>query len=522
MIRDQIMQMAQGHPEVTQAVEAMQRQLATVPIVPEDMDEAIKLLEFVLSHPDQYPRVRDAAIKDGVVKEGEIPQQFNKNFIISLLIALYGLQDSMSQQMSRGGLAFAARKISTGGQGGDSELVHVNRREKEMLHRMGGAGTINPNTGLHEYKGIGSLIGAVLPAALSIILPGVGTAIGGALGSIVGGVGETAASILGGAAIGAGASALTGGNPIQGALMGGVGGGLGGVVGDQLGLGNGAGASAAGGSLVGAGANAVTGQNPVQGAVSGGLAGLLSNRPSNAVLAQNATPAGTGWGVSSSDTPAGTGWGVSSSDTPAGTGWDAPSSATTTANPAGSYQFNPKTNAWDFVQKKSNLTGQILGGLQVASGLYGALGGGQQQQQQPTLSAQQQAYNNRPNTSWDMGKLQRAASAQGMTVNQFISQNMGALNGGTYNMAKGGLSSLAGYADGGGSGRDDTIPAKLSDGEYVMDAETVALLGDGSSKEGARRLDAMRSQIRKQKGTALAKGKFSPDAKSPLTYLQGA
>ena len=89
-------------------------------------------------------------------------------------------------------------------------------------------------------------------------------------------------------------------------------------------------------------------------------------------------------------------------------------------------------------------------------------------------------------------------------------------------MAKGGLSSLAGYADGGGSGRDDTIPAKLSDGEYVMDAETVALLGDGSSKEGARRLDAMRSQIRKQKGTALAKGKFSPDAKSPLNYLQGA
>jgi hypothetical protein len=32
----------------------------------------------------------------------------------------------------------------------------------------------------------------------------------------------------------------------------------------------------------------------------------------------------------------------------------------------------------------------------------------------------------------------------------------------------------------------------------------------------------MRSEIRKQKGKALAKGKFSPNAKSPLSYLKGA
>ena len=77
-------------------------------------------------------------------------------------------------------------------------------------------------------------------------------------------------------------------------------------------------------------------------------------------------------------------------------------------------------------------------------------------------------------------------------------------------------------ARGSGSGRDDTIDAKLSDGEYVFDAETVALIGDGSSKMGAQRLDLMRQQIRKQKGKALARGKFSPDAKSPLSYLRGA
>jgi len=78
-----------------------------------------------------------------------------------------------------------------------------------------------------------------------------------------------------------------------------------------------------------------------------------------------------------------------------------------------------------------------------------------------------------------------------------------------------------GYAEGGsrGDGRSDHIEALLSPGEFVMDAETVSLLGNGSSEAGARRLEEMRQAVRKQKGGALSKGKFSPDAKSPLAYL---
>ena len=68
-------------------------------------------------------------------------------------------------------------------------------------------------------------------------------------------------------------------------------------------------------------------------------------------------------------------------------------------------------------------------------------------------------------------------------------------------------------------GRTDNIPAMLSPGEYVMDAETVALLGNGNNDAGAKRLDHMREAIRKQKGGALSKGKISPDAQSPLAYL---
>lgn len=74
--------------------------------------------------------------------------------------------------------------------------------------------------------------------------------------------------------------------------------------------------------------------------------------------------------------------------------------------------------------------------------------------------------------------------------------------------------------EGGGDGRSDHIDAKLSPGEYVIDAESVAMLGDGNNNAGARKLDKMRQNIRKQKGNALAKGKFSPDAKKDaMEYL---
>lgn len=51
------------------------------------------------------------------------------------------------------------------------------------------------------------------------------------------------------------------------------------------------------------------------------------------------------------------------------------------------------------------------------------------------------------------------------------------------------------YACGGGTGQSDDIPAMLHDGDYVMDAETVSALGDGSSKAGHKVLESFREQI---------------------------
>lgn len=141
------------------------------------------------------------------------------------------------------------------------------------------------------------------------------------------------------------------------------------------------------------------------------------------------------------------------------------------------------------------------------------------------LDSSQQEYFNRPNQSWDWAKMQRDAASNNMSLSQFMARNWPNITSGSYNVgyAKGGaLSQIANFATGAGSGRDDTIDARLSDGEYVIDAETVALLGDGSSKEGAKRLDAMRQQVRSHKGKALSKGDISPNAKSPLAYLKGA
>jgi hypothetical protein len=64
---------------------------------------------------------------------------------------------------------------------------------------------------------------------------------------------------------------------------------------------------------------------------------------------------------------------------------------------------------------------------------------------------------------------------------------------------------VGGLLHGPGSGQSDEIEATtpagrrvlLSDGEYVVDAPTVAALGDGSTNAGAKRLDALRKEVRR-------------------------
>jgi hypothetical protein len=107
--------------------------------------------------------------------------------------------------------------------------------------------------------------------------------------------------------------------------------------------------------------------------------------------------------------------------------------------------------------------------------------------------------------------------------------NTGALPGmSTYGLKDGGkvhipefkTGTTGHFVEGRGDGQSDDIPAMLADGEYVFDADTVAALGNGSSKAGALQLDKMRESIRKHKRSAPV-NKIPPKAKSPLEYMKG-
>jgi hypothetical protein len=541
--RKAITEMANSDPKFAQAVDMMEEQLAREPIVPEDLDQMIQILEFVLENPDKYQEVVQAALADGEIEQGIFPPQFDQVFVVSLLVALYGIQDRMAERgYARGGLAVAARRVAAAGRGGDTQLAHINRREAEMLKRAGGSGKINPQTGLHEYKfSFKKILGAILPIALNFIAPGIGTAIGTALGAS-----GAMASALGSAVIGGASSALTGGNPLLGAALGGIGGGFGGMAGsainDALGLNLGSTAqSLLGGGLLGAGAGALAGggKGALMGALMGGIGSGINAM--GTTMGPEGTTGEPGYSGNAGKTIEGAGQDFMKADYDqlVAQGKADPGQLGAVAK-AASAAASPSKSVFDSL--KAAASGDLSGMSSLIKYTPLVLAAGslltsppEVKQAVSSLSPDQQAYFNRPSVSWDWDRLQADANAENVSLQQYMARNWDAITSGEYNqpvavaqnpsntvqMARGGLSQVAYLARGAGTGRSDEIPARLSDGEYVMDAETVAMIGDGSTDAGSKRLDEMRSAIRKHKGKALSKGKFSPNAKSPLAYLKG-
>jgi hypothetical protein len=88
-------------------------------------------------------------------------------------------------------------------------------------------------------------------------------------------------------------------------------------------------------------------------------------------------------------------------------------------------------------------------------------------------------------------------------------------------MARGGIADLGGYSDGGrmlkgpGDGMSDSIPgviggrqpARLADGEFVVPADVVSHLGNGSTDAGAKRLYSMMDKVRKARTGTKKQGK---------------
>ena len=97
-------------------------------------------------------------------------------------------------------------------------------------------------------------------------------------------------------------------------------------------------------------------------------------------------------------------------------------------------------------------------------------------------------------------------------------------------MAGGGIANLGGYSDGGrllkgpGDGMSDNIPAtigrkqpaRLADGEFVVPADVVSGLGNGSTEAGAKQLYKMLDKVRsartgtKKQGKQIKPEKYTP------------
>jgi len=70
-----------------------------------------------------------------------------------------------------------------------------------------------------------------------------------------------------------------------------------------------------------------------------------------------------------------------------------------------------------------------------------------------------------------------------------------------------------------GDGQSDDIPAMLADGEFVIPADVVAALGNGSTKAGSDKLYDMMHSVRAYHRSAKPKDLPPPAKKSPLDYL---
>ena len=119
---------------------------------------------------------------------------------------------------------------------------------------------------------------------------------------------------------------------------------------------------------------------------------------------------------------------------------------------------------------------------------------------------------------YGIGRLSNLAGQQSMTQ----AQSLGYATGGLTAFSMGGKTK--GYLDGPGDGMSDSIPAtiedkqpaRLADGEFVVPADVVSHLGNGSSKAGSKKLYAMMDKVRHARTGNKKQGKqINPDKYLP-------
>jgi hypothetical protein len=403
---------------------------------------------------------------------------------------------TFKQNFASGGVA-DAYKTQARGRGPDTMLVHMSPKEVQGLQALamahGGSLTINPKTGLPEAGFLDAILPMVAGAALAAT-----------------GVGAPMAALMVG-----GGTALMTGDLSKGFMAG-----LGAFGGAGLGAG-----------LAGAGAATAP-------AVTGTQAGLTAAGQA-AVAAPTATLApGAVSGGSSLLQAAGTTMPASGAATFIPTAAQTSSTAALQAA-AGTPAFAtaaapvaaPATFSGNIAQMGQGI--QALGteagragfmqGVGGTSGLlkYGGAAGSallSGMEEEPEVPGKQQTYIRPYKYSADkqegQGNFQYRTGTPGESTSELTYFKPNFSPQGVYkyedymaqNMAAGGIASMAKgrYLKGAGDGMSDDIPAtieggqpaRLADGEFVVPADVVSHLGNGSSNAGAKKLYKMMDRIR--------------------------
>ena len=457
---------------------------------------------------------------------------------------------SMGEYMSykKGGLHKAAKQVRGAGRHDDTMLIHVNPEEFQKIREMFGDPIINPETGIPEYgffskvKKAFKKIAPILSIA-SMFIPGLNI-VGGLAKGIMGlGVKSAAlANTLAGATVGG----ITGGK--KGAITGGLGGfastaGAAQSLGSKatMGMGNDAFQAAVGRGIAGAGGAALTGRDPLTGALTAAGAGYGADQISNSnfvqqglagspLMQQAALGAAQGMNIAG-QTGGDIGRGAIAGGVLGGTMSAADEalekfrSRGVQQNNTTSYGVTPqdplqRDRYFDPSTQTMMPAPEIGGGITAVSNLMNrpeTTAVISQLSQVPTKQAAVQAasmlganpdtrpvYDAMSNfTACDNAPHFGACFAQnfGMFMNS-ISQNaprlaqppMGAKVGGLARYAEGG------YVDGDptrlaiggpGDGQDDLIRMDLTDGDFIISADVVSALGSGSTSAGVRALESM-------------------------------
>ena len=210
-------------PEMAAKVEQI---LDEAGLSPEQVDALEQVINFIEQNKDNYSAAIQSLAQQGAIEPADFPPEYNQEFMTLLKIVVYGYQAREATPepvpFAMGGLAAAAESLRSKGRGGDTILAHINPQEAALLKRMGGAGTLNPATGLPEFLKIGKVFSAPFKAVGGVVKGVVGAAskvLGPELTSLVATVGGFMIGGPAGAALAQGLVTYGQGGSLKDALL---------------------------------------------------------------------------------------------------------------------------------------------------------------------------------------------------------------------------------------------------------------------------------------------------------------